>query len=782
MTIKDAQPTVSPTAKIPIRRIAFVGNYLPAKCGIATFTADLTESLAVRYPDITFLVLPTSDPNVGRYPERVRFVIEKDDVASYKQAAYFLNMNHIDLVCLQHEYGIFGGPSGRHILALLKELHMPIITTFHTILDKPIKEQEKIFREIVRTSDRLVVMTRRDLGIVKDRHKLSREKINLIPHGIPDVPFIDPNFYKDQIGVEGKYVLLTFGLLSANKGIENVIKALPAIIEKHPQVVYIVLGATHPNVLRAEGDTYRESLVALADKLQVTEHVLFHDRFVSLDKLIEYISTADIYITPYNHKEQSVSGTLAYAVGLGKAVISTPYWHAEELLAEGRGILVPFKDPGAIAKQVLFLLDNEVKRHTLRKRAYLKTRVMTWDESARKYMGSFSHSLESRRIHPRPARNVGDLTLVTGEMPTLKMRHLQRLTDDTGLLQHAIHAIPHYAHGYSIDDNARGLITAIYLEDIDDYKPLSYELASRYLAFISYALNPKTNRFRNILSFERKWQDEGNSEDAHGRALWSLGLVVGRSRIRSLRDMAEELFQRGLPVAQRFKSPRACAFILLSVHEYLKRFSGDQRAIAVRKKLVNHLVDAHKKYSTTDWPWFEDYLTYCNAKLPHALLVCSPSLGDDRITQLGLDTLDWLISVQTSDEGYFIPIGSEGFYRRGETRARFDQQPIEAYTTLAACIEAYHITGENKWYKESQKIFNWFLGLNDLRLSLYNPRTGGCHDGLHPDRINMNQGAESTLAFLMSWLEINAVQEIAAPVGDILDAEPMPSGAIANST
>ncbi|UCH09833.1 MAG: glycosyltransferase [Fidelibacterota bacterium] len=748
----------------PIKRVAFVGNYLPAQCGIATFTTDITEAMASLYPDTTFIVLPTSDPDVtGGYPERVRYIIERENIDSYHQAAYFLNMNHVDLVCLQHEYGIFGGSSGSHILSFLQALHIPVVTTFHTVLVEPTKTQESVLQEIINLSDRLVVMTRRSMEILQDRYKVRRQKADLIPHGIPDVPFIDPNFYKDQLGVEGKYVLLTFGLLSANKGIEYVIQALPKIIDKHPDVVYIVLGATHPNVLRTEGESYRESLVKLAEDLGVQEHVIFHNRFVSLDKLIEYISATDIYVTPYLNVEQSVSGTLSYTVGAGKAVISTPYWHAEELLAEGRGLLVPFRDSEAIADQALYLLENDVKRHTLRKRAYLKSREMVWEEAARKYMASFTNAREVRRVHPQPAKSTTRLKDSALDLPTLNLDHLQRMTDDTGILQHAIYGIPRFDHGYATDDNARALIATILLEDSKEHMVQARELASRYLAYLWHAFYRKTGRFRNVMSYDRKWLDDAGSEDSHGRALWALGTVIGRSRLRGLRDMADQLFQRALPAARRFRSPRACAFALRGISEYLKRVSGDIRAAKVREILVTFLVELYEKKHDSDWLWFEHYLTYSNAKLPHSLLICGPAQSNDKYTQIGLDSLEWLTQVQTSEQGYFLPIGNAGFYHRGEQRARFDQQPIEAYATLSACIEAYDITGDEKWHKEAQKAFDWFLGYNDLSLSLYDPLTGGCRDGLHPDRINQNQGAESTVAFLMSLMELSSMEKTLHP-------------------
>ncbi|MFC1484584.1 glycosyltransferase family 4 protein [Candidatus Neomarinimicrobiota bacterium] len=747
-----------------IKQIAFVGNYLPALCGIATFTTDLTESMAAEFPEISLIVLPTSDPDVKRgYPERVRFIIEKEDIDYYHQAAYFLNMNHVDLVCLQHEYGIFGGKSGEHILALLEELQMPVVTTFHTILRKPNKKQADILQRIVDHSDRLVVMTRRDQMFLQERYGIARQRVDLIPHGIPDVPFIDPNFYKDQLAVEGKYVILTFGLLSANKGIEYAIQALPAVIEKHPNVVYIVLGATHPNVVRSEGEKYRESLIKLASDLGVTDNVIFHNRFVSLEKLLEYISAADVYITPYLNAEQSVSGTLSYAVGAGKAVISTPYWHAEELLDEGRGLLVPFKDSKAIAEQVLYLLEDEVKRHTVRKRGYLKSREMVWEETDRKYMASFTHALEVRRIHPHPLVSAKEHSEISIELPSLNTNYLLRLTDDTGIIQHGIHIIPRYEHGYSIDDNARALIVAVLMEEWKEHRSQARDLTSRYLAFLWYALNRKTARFRNFMNFQREWLEDEGSEDSHGRAVWALGTVVGRSKVRGYRDVADRLFQRALPAIRRFKSPRACAYAARGVNEYLKRFSGDLRASNVREYLIRFLVELYEKTSSHDWPWFEGYLTYSNAKLPHTLLACGPSLNDDEAIGIGLKSLEWLCEVQTSEQGHYLPIGNSGFYHRGKERARFDQQPIEAYATVGACIEAYNVTGNENWRIEARKAFEWFLGRNDLNLPLYDPVTGGCRDGLHPDRANQNQGAESTVAFLLSLLEITAMEKMGPP-------------------
>ncbi len=745
-----------------LKRIAFIGNYLPRQCGIATFTTDLCEAFAEQYPETHCFAVPVNDIEEGYpYPPRVRFELAENDLTSYRRAADFLNINNVDLVCLQHEYGIYGGPAGSHILALLRELRMPVVTTLHTILREPDPLQRRVLEELARLSDRLIVMSRRSEEFLQEIYGVPEEKIDFIPHGIPDVPFVDPNFYKDQFGVEGKLVLLTFGLLSPNKGIENVIKALPAILAEHPNVVYIVLGATHPHIKRQEGETYRLALQRLARAEGVEGSVIFHNRFVSLEELVEFIGATDIYITPYLNREQIVSGTLAYTVGAGKAVISTPYWYAEELLAEDRGLLVPFNDPEAIAEQVLYLLDNEPERHAMRKRAYLYGREMIWPKVAQAYMESFHRAREERIRSPRPAFVARTLDKQLGELPLLKLDHLRRLTDDTGMLQHAIFCVPNYDEGYTTDDNARALIVTALLEELGEGKGAEIQrLASRYLAFLWHAFNPDTGRFRNFLSYDRRWLEEVGSEDSHGRALWSLGTVVARSHNQGLRGLAGQLFSRVLPAVLEFQHPRPWAFALLGIHEYLRRFAGDRAALNAREVLGERLLELYHAHSTKDWPWFEDRLTYCNAKLPHALLVCGKGMSRDDMIDIGLRTLQWLADIQRADKGHFMPIGNQGFYPKDGEKARFDQQPIEAHAMVSACLEAFRLTGDEQWRKEAQRAFDWFLGHNDLGLPLYDPTTGGCRDGLHPDRVNQNQGAESTLAFLMSLLEMRLAEHV----------------------
>jgi len=747
-----------------IKRLAFIGNYLPRRCGIATFTTDLAESVAAAYPDTQCIALPVNDIEEGyAYPSRVRFELVEKDIDSYRRAADFLNINSVDAVSLQHEYGIFGGRAGSHILALLGELRMPVVTTLHTVLQEPDPDQRRVLMDIARQSERLVVMSERGAEFLQEVYGVAAEKIDLIPHGIPDMSFVDPSFFKDQFGVEGKTVLLTFGLLSANKGIETVIEALPAILEKHPNVVYIVLGATHPNVLRHDGESYRLSLQWLAQEKSVESQVIFYNRFVSLEELTEFIGAADIYITPYLNPRQITSGTLAYTVGAGKAVISTPYWYAEEMLADERGALVPFCEPAALAETVIDLLDNPAKRHAMRKRAYMYGRDMVWPEVARRYMETFQQARKERRYSARSPFLVKALDRRPIELPPLKLDHMRRMTDDTGILQHALFAVPNYAEGYTLDDNARALIVSVYLEELGHAD--AFDLTSRYLAFISHAFNTATGRFRNFMDYDRHWLEEVGSDDSHGRALRALGTVLGRSNNRALQNFAGWLFEQALTPIVATTSPRAWAFALIGIHEYLRRFDGDRRAGQIREELAGRLLRLYQQCRTDDWRWYEDRLTYCNAVLPHAMLLSGRWLGDDAIVGAGFESLEWLAALQRSTPtgGHFVPIGSNGFYVQGGERARFDQQPVEAQNMAAACLEAYRITGEQQWRREARRAFEWFLGRNDLNLPVYDPNTGGCNDGLHPDRLNANQGAESTLAFLQILLEMRLAADIAQP-------------------
>jgi glycosyltransferase involved in cell wall biosynthesis len=578
-------------------RIAVIGNYLPRQCGIATFTTDLCAAISAEYGDIRLMALPVNDTEQGYdYPARVRWSVAQDNIGSYEEAAAFLNFNNIDMVCLQHEYGIFGGPAGSNILHLLRNLKMPVVTTLHTVLREPNPDQRMVLEEIAELSDRLIVMSQLSSQFLQEIYKVPGHKIDMVPHGVPDLPFLDPNFFKDRFGVQGKAVLLTFGLISPNKGIENVIQALPQILSKHKNVVYMVAGATHPHILRREGDHYREYLKSLAREMGVESSVIFHNQFVSPDEMVEFIGAADIYITPYRHEAQVVSGTLAYALGAGKAIISTPYWHAIELLDDRRGALVPFQNPEAIAQKTIELLDTPAIRHTMRKRAYLFAREMVWKRVAQGYMESFARVRHERMQHPQVQYSARTIHKPLDQLPELNLDHLHRLTDDTGMLQHAIFTSPNRGEGYTTDDNARALIFAVLLEQVQGNRfstthTAKADLSSRYLAFLEHAFNPANGRFRNFLNYDRQWNEIEGSEDCHGRTLWSLGIVLGRSQDQGLRSAAGRLFEFSFPAALDLRSPRSWAYTLLGIDEYLEAFAGDRDIQKARSVLAGRLMD-----------------------------------------------------------------------------------------------------------------------------------------------------------------------------------------------
>ena len=744
-----------------VRKIAFVGDHLPRKCGIATFTTDLLAAVARAHPQSQCFAVSVNDlQSRYDYGEVVRFEIEEQDLPSYVRAADFLNINNVDIVCLQHEFGIYGGPVGSHILALLRDLRMPVVTTLHTVLRDPRPDQRRVMQELVTLSTRLVVMAERGRKMLEEIYHVPPAKIDLIPHGIPDIGFVDPTYFKDQFGVEGKVVLLAFGLLSPSKGIEYVFNALPAILAEFPDVVYIVLGATHPNELRHNGEAYRLSLEILAKKNKIEKNVIFYNEFVDLENLKEFIGAADLYITPYLNEAQITSGTLAYTFGAGKAVISTPYWHAAELLADGRGVLVPFSDAPAIASEVIALLRDDNRRHAIRKNAYRLGRDMVWSNVAQLYMRSFELSRLEKAAGARKSLATKTLDHKLRELPELTLSHVGRMTDSTGVFQHAIFSVPNFSEGYCTDDNARAFILAVLLGELGEDPEHARALASTCAAFLHHAFNLKTKRFHNHMSFDRRWLDEQGSDDCQGRALWALGIGVGRTPIRSFQMMAGQLFGLALPCLTELTSPRAWAFGLIGIHEYLRRLSGDSLVNQTRETLTARLMGLYEQNAKPDWCWFEEELSYDNAKLPHALILSGRATAQPAVFDRGLEALRWLTNLQMSEKGHFRPIGSNGFYRRGGTRANFDQQPVEAQATVSACLEAYRATSDFWWYEHAQRAFDWFIGLNDLGLELYSPDTGACRDGLHVDRVNGNQGAESTLAFLLSLAEMRQTQNM----------------------
>jgi glycosyltransferase involved in cell wall biosynthesis len=736
------------------RKLAFVGNHLPRQCGIATFTTDLNQSVAQAAPGVETLVVAMNDVGQSHhYPERVRFQVAEDDIAAYLRAAQYLNASGVDVVSLQHEYGIFGGKCGNHVLTLLRELHMPVVTTLHTILTSPSASQRATLEQVIALSARVVVMSQHGADTLHELYGVPAELLDVIPHGIPVAA--QGTRGKAQLGFAGQNVILTFGLLSPDKGVEFVIDAMPEILAGHPNTVFIVLGATHPHVKERHGEAYRLELHSRARRLGVQASVIFHDRFVDDGELAEFLSAADIYVTPYLNPQQSTSGTLARAVAAGRAVISTPYWHARELLADGRGVLVPVRDAQAIARAACGLLADEAERAAIGSRAAEHALQSSWPLVARSYLRSFERALERQRARrPLPP---SWLLAPPADLPELNLDHLRAMTDDTGLVQHATFDVPRYEEGYCLDDNARALLLMTLMEEVSPARPRqSRAAAARYLAFVAYAFNHGAARFRNFMSYSRRWTEEVGSEDSHGRAVWALGAVVGRSAEPSRRSLARELFLAALPPLPGFSSPRAWAYALLGIDEYLRAFRGDSGAESLRLVLVQKLRDLHQRHASKSWPWFEESLTYSNARLSQALIASGEAMGSPEVTQLGLETLAWLADTQISDEGYFAPVGSNGFHHKGAVKAEFDQQPVEAGAMVSACLSALRVNADARWAKDGRRAFDWFLGHNHLRLPVYDASTGGCRDGLHRDRRNENQGAESTLSFLLALLEVRS--------------------------
>ena len=746
-------------------RIAFLGDYPPRLCGIATFTADLCEAIAEALPESVCYAGAVNDrAGSYAYPPRVRFELDEKELDSYRRAADFLNFDNAEALCVQHEFGIYGGPAGSHLLALLKEVRMPVITTLHTVLREPDEEQRRVMDELARRSDRLIVMARKGAEILRETYGIPDDKVDIIPHGIPNLPFADSSRFKAQFGVEGRIVLLTFGLLGPGKGIEYVIEALPEIVRRYPGVIYLVLGATHPHLVAREGESYRLGLERLAEDSGVKDNVIFYNRYVSLDDLKEFIGATDIYITPYLNEAQITSGTLAYVFGAGKAVVSTPYWHARELLADGRGELVPFRDSGAIARGVCAFLEEPARLRATQEEAYRLGREMIWPAVARRYIESFRRASSDRKANPRAAFAGWTLAGRPYELPPLKLDHVERMSDGTGILQHALFTVPNFQEGYSSDDNARGFILCNLLAELAGRARAEKleRLATSYLAYLAASYNPLAGRFRNFMTHSRSWPEDSGSEDSQGRSLWALGLGAGRSRNEGHRKLCAQLFERSLPAADSFSSPRAWAFALLGIHEFLVSSPSSAAARLSRDSLTERLVRMWKDHATENWPWFEPVATYDNARLSQALILSGRATPRPEALEIGLASLRWLASIQRTQAGNFRPIGSNGFYRKDGARADFDQQPVEAQAMVSACLEAFRATRDATWQREAKRAFEWFLGRNDLGLSLYDSGSGGCADGLHSDRVNENQGAESTLAFQLALAEMRGLDHLSS--------------------
>ncbi|MGC1350793.1 MAG: glycosyltransferase family 4 protein [Xanthobacteraceae bacterium] len=745
-----------------LRRVAFIGNYLPRLCGIATFTQDLHGAVSAGRPDLETCILAMTDSDrTYDYPPAVRLEIHDETIGDYVKAAEFLNGAGFDVVSLQHEYGIFGGEAGGNIVELLSRLEMPVVTTLHTVLAKPTAIQHDVMSRIIDISAKIVVMSETGCKFLRSVHDLPARKIEVIPHGIPDFPFLEPHHAKAKFDFAGKMIILTFGLLSPNKGIETALDAMPEIIKSCPNVVYVILGATHPKLVRQQGEAYRDGLTARVRNLGIQNHVVFFNQFVDQATLLDFISMCDVYVTPYLNEAQMTSGTLAYSFGLGKAVVSTPYWHAKELLSEGCGILVPFGDAKALSAEIAGLLTNDARRYSMRKCAYAASRSMTWVQTAKRYHTVFetvSENARPRFLLPTDAIVAGRDAHV---IPEIRTGHFLSLCDGTGLLQHAVHSVPDRSHGYCVDDNARALLFSSLLANFGEVQ-LSKSITARFAAFIQHAWNPDTRRFRNFMSYDRRWLEEQGSEDSHGRTLWALAECARKDIDPSRRRWAAALFKTALPVIEEFSSPRAWAFSLLGLDSYCAMAGGDVLANRLRILLAERLMSLISVNETKDWVWFEDLLAYDNARLPQALIQTGLTTRTSPYVETGLRSLRWLNSLQTTSSGYFRPVGTKSFGRHRQKPEAFDQQPVEASATISACLAAWRADDDAEWPIEALRAFEWFLGENDLQTALIDPETGSCSDGIHPDRSNENKGAESVLSYLLGLVEIRQLKRVTA--------------------
>jgi glycosyltransferase involved in cell wall biosynthesis len=738
----------------PLRRIAVIGNSLPRHCGIATFTTDLQQAISTLRPNIdTCIVAMTDHGQIYEYPAAVALQIKDGNIDEYARAADFLNGGRFDAVCLQHEFGIFGGEAGAHILVLLSRLTMPVVTTLHTVLAEPTAAQRAVLERIVEASSKVVVMAKKGRELLRSVYQVPDDKIEVIAHGIPDVAFVGSDAAKAKLGFGGRSVILTFGLLSPNKGIEVMIDAMPSILKRRADAVYVVLGATHPNLVRDEGEAYRERLMARVRELGVEDHVVFLDQFVDQATLLEFISMCDVYVTPYLNEAQMTSGTLAYSFGLGKPVVSTPYWHARELLADGRGVLVPFGDAAAIGSEIAGLLTDDVRRQAMCKRAYAASRTMTWPRTADRYMSVFENARQGHWLKVIARSDTSSPEPRGAAAPDMQIGHFLSMCDDTGLFQHAVHSVPDRSHGYCVDDNARALLLACALNNPGEQR-LSEVLTARFAAFVQHAWNPETRRFRNFMGFNRAWLENTGSEDSHARTLWALGECARRDASPSRRQWAASLFAEALPTAEAFRSPRAWAFTLLGLSAYCAVAPDDLHAQEVRHFLADRLMSALAAVETPDWVWFEEGLSYDNARLSQALMLTGMAMQKPAYVDAGLRSLHWLMIQQTAPAGHFRPVGTAGFADRRKHPRAFDQQPVEATATIAACLTAWRADGDAEWKAIATRVFGWFLGSNDLSVALVDPHTGSCRDGLHPDRANENRGGESVLSYLLSLAEI----------------------------
>ncbi len=742
--IKSVALVREPTPQFAPSRLALIGGFTPRRCGIATFTADIYHSLTAAAPSLAidvYAMTPASGHT--RFAPEVTGEICEADPASYVAAALAIESSKADVVWLQHEFGLFGGPAGDMVMELVDRISAPLLITLHTVIPDPDQAQARVMERLVARATRLIVMSERSRELLESVYHADPDQIICIPHGVPDRPFGRSAQFKTALGFDGHQLLLTFGLLSPGKGIEAVIRALPALIADHPDLLYCIAGATHPNLIAREGEAYRNGLQALARELGVADHLHWIDAFIESEELLDLIEAADIYVTPYPGAGQSTSGTLCYALALGKAVVSTPYVHAAELLADDHGILVPFGDSTAIAAAIGALLDDPARRLALQRRAYARGRAMIWLATARRCIDLIASSYTPAKS-PQPARPIG-------------LGGLLRKCDDTGILQHSIHSVPDRAHGYCVDDNARALILANRLGP--EREPQRSQLATTFAAFIQSAWNQQAGAFRNFMGYGRNWLEQTGSEDSCGRTLWALGTTACEGQSAPLRRWAHKLFGQAAGSALKFGSPRASAFAMLGADCLLHVDPGHPTGLAVLSRGANRLLGLFQQVRRGDWPWFESVLAYDNCRLSEAMIRAGQRLDRPELSQCGLGTLSWIMARQTSPAGHFRPIGSDSFGREFELPQPFDQQPVEAWAAIDACAAAYAATGSDEWLGLAGMAYGWFGGANDRGLAVGDPLSGTCRDGINPRGLNLNEGAESVLAYQLATLAMCALPQ-----------------------
>jgi glycosyltransferase involved in cell wall biosynthesis len=727
-------PSSARPDRVPFGHVALVGNALPRKCGLATYTSDVADALRQRYPSMTIDHYAMDDGSAVEYPAAIR-TIDAGDKAAYRMAAGQIEARGAEAIWLQHEYGIFGGPAGSDILELTGATSLPLILTLHTVLADPSEEQDEVLKRLVARADRTIVMAKEAADILKQRYGAANGRISVIPHGVPDRPLRNPDDLKPQFGWQGRKVLMTFGLIAPNKGIQHMIEAMPAIAKRHPEVLYEIVGATHPNLVRSEGEAYREMLIDLARSLGVQDHVRFVDRFVEQEELLDMLQAADIYVTPYLNMGQVTSGTLAYAVAVGKPVISTPYVHAREILADGHGVLVPQANPDALAQATISLLSDDEQRRTLANAAYRRGREMLWPRVVERSLAATANRPPPsvRRLPPRS--------------PAVSLAALARMSDDVGILQHAVHSIPDRNHGYCIDDNARALMVVVRRDD-----EMSAKFAPIFAAFIQHGWNRELRRFRNFMSYDRQWLEPYGSDDSNGRTLWALGMAATRSSLPAIRDWALQLFEETAVFSDQLTAPRAKAFAALGGLELLQKRPKHDLARWLIGQSTSQLMCLHSRFARDGWEWFEPELAYDNARLSEVLIRGGMALGEEALIERGVATFDWLTAHQTSPRGIFRPVGCHGFCRPYALPLAFDQQPVEAAATVDAAASAFGATGDAKWQRTANQAFAWFFGDNDAGVPLADARDGSCFDGLMATGINRNQGAESILSLQLAAL------------------------------